>query len=120
ALNKKYDFQLKKPKVIVPNSDHASFYRKKVPVVFFFTGFHPDYHKPSDTADKINVAGMGKVADLSEEVLRELAGSAPRPEYQQVQIMSFGGGRGGFPRLEFTPGDYAETEKGVLVAEVKK
>ncbi|MBX3256803.1 MAG: M28 family peptidase [Chitinophagaceae bacterium] len=38
-------------------SDHTSFYRKKIPVLFFFTGLHADYHKPSDDADKINYIG---------------------------------------------------------------
>jgi len=38
-------------------SDHTSFYRKDIPVLFFFTGVHGDYHKPSDDADKINCAG---------------------------------------------------------------
>ncbi len=38
-------------------SDHTSFYRKDIPVLFFFTGLHSDYHKPSDDADKINYAG---------------------------------------------------------------
>jgi len=38
-------------------SDHTSFYRKDIPVVFFFTGLHSDYHKPSDDADKINYTG---------------------------------------------------------------
>jgi hypothetical protein len=38
-------------------SDHTSFYRKDIPVLFFFTGAHGDYHKPSDDADKINFAG---------------------------------------------------------------
>ena len=46
-------------------SDHFSFYQKKVPVLFFWTGYHPDYHMPSDTADKINVPGMRKVVDGS-------------------------------------------------------
>jgi hypothetical protein len=39
-------------------SDHTSFYRKDIPVLFFFTGLHTDYHKPSDDADKINYTGM--------------------------------------------------------------
>ena len=39
-------------------SDHTSFYRKDIPVLFFFTGTHSDYHKPSDDADKINYAGQ--------------------------------------------------------------
>ncbi|MBC7873125.1 MAG: M20/M25/M40 family metallo-hydrolase, partial [Ferruginibacter sp.] len=38
-------------------SDHTSFYRKDIPVLFYFTGLHSDYHKPSDDADKINYAG---------------------------------------------------------------
>ncbi len=38
-------------------SDHTSFYRKDIPVLFFFTGLHTDYHKPSDDADKINYLG---------------------------------------------------------------
>lgn len=38
-------------------SDHTSFYRKDIPVLFYFTGLHFDYHKPSDDADKINYAG---------------------------------------------------------------
>lgn len=38
-------------------SDHTSFYRKDIPVLFYFTGLHPDYHRPSDDADKINYNG---------------------------------------------------------------
>lgn len=38
-------------------SDHTSFYRKDIPVLFFFTGLHTDYHKPSDDAEKINYLG---------------------------------------------------------------
>jgi aminopeptidase YwaD len=38
-------------------SDHSSFYRKDIPVLFYFTGLHSDYHKPSDDADKINYTG---------------------------------------------------------------
>ncbi len=38
-------------------SDHTSFYRKDIPVLFFFTGLHADYHKPGDDADKINYTG---------------------------------------------------------------
>ncbi|MCU7550941.1 M28 family peptidase [Chitinophagaceae bacterium LB-8] len=38
-------------------SDHTSFYRKSIPVLFYFTGLHSDYHKPTDDADKINYTG---------------------------------------------------------------
>ena len=39
-------------------SDHASFYRKNIPVLFYFTGLHSDYHRPTDDADKINYTGQ--------------------------------------------------------------
>lgn len=42
-------------------SDHTSFYRKDIPVLFFFTGLHTDYHKPSDDPDKINYIGETKI-----------------------------------------------------------
>jgi predicted metalloprotease with PDZ domain len=44
-------------------SDHASFYVKDIPVLFFFTGTHDDYHKPSDDVDKINFEGMKSICD---------------------------------------------------------
>ncbi|WP_439504636.1 M28 family peptidase [Sediminibacterium sp.] len=45
-------------------SDHASFYRKDIPVLFFFTGSHPDYHKASDDWDKINYTGINDIVNL--------------------------------------------------------
>jgi len=45
-------------------SDHTSFYRKDIPVLFFFTGIHSDYHKPSDNYDKINFPGELQVVKL--------------------------------------------------------
>jgi hypothetical protein len=120
TFNKKYDFDLKKTASFIPNSDHASFYRKKVPVVFFWTGMHPDYHLPTDTADRLNVAGMRRVADLSEEVIKKLSSEPERPQYAQVEIITRGGGRGNVPVLGFTPGNYGETDKGVLVEEVRQ
>ena len=54
-------------------SDHTSFYVKGKPVLMFFTGPHPDYHRPSDTADKVNGEGMEKVVRLVYNVVAELA-----------------------------------------------
>lgn len=54
-------------------SDHTSFALKKIPVLFFFTGLHADYHRPTDTSDKINYQGMAQIAELSERVIRGLA-----------------------------------------------
>jgi hypothetical protein len=48
----------------VGRSDHMSFYSKKIPVLHFFTGTHGDYHRASDTWDKLNFEGMAKISDL--------------------------------------------------------
>jgi hypothetical protein len=117
TLNKKYDFLLRKAAKIPANSDHFSFYQKKVPVLFFWTGTHPDYHRPSDTADKINIEGMRRIVDLSEEVVQEFATSDKRPEYVANQAASQGGGPRNVPRLGIMP-DYNEDDKGVTVSGV--
>lgn len=52
-------------------SDHTSFYRKDIPVLFFFTGLHSDYHKPSDDADKINASGMVRVIHVIKEIIAQ-------------------------------------------------
>lgn len=53
-------------------SDMTPFYAAGVPVLFFFTGAHGDYHRPSDTADKINALGVAEVAELATGVVRDL------------------------------------------------
>jgi len=50
-------------------SDHASFYRANIPVQFFFTGSHPDYHKISDDADKINYDAQKDIVKLIYELI---------------------------------------------------
>ena len=56
-LNKKLPFTIKIDSSGTGPSDHTSFYRKDIPVLFFFTGLHTDYHRPSDDANKINYLG---------------------------------------------------------------
>jgi Zn-dependent M28 family amino/carboxypeptidase len=51
-------------------SDHTSFYRKDIPVLFFFTGLHSDYHRPSDDFDKINYAGEWEIIKLIESIVQ--------------------------------------------------
>lgn len=51
-------------------SDHTSFYRKELPVLFFFTGTHSDYHKPSDDAEKINYKGAGDIVQFILSVIK--------------------------------------------------
>src|SRR5262249_22872933 len=64
-------------------SDHASFYSAGVPVLFFHTGMHDDYHAPGDTADKIDAAGMARVAGVAARVVEQLGG-AGRPVYAKL------------------------------------
>jgi hypothetical protein len=80
-MNKKYDFQLKKVWSGNGPSDQMSFYQKQIPVFFFFTNDHPDYHRPTDTADKINVNGMRRIVELTEELTMYLATVPERPQY---------------------------------------
>jgi Zn-dependent M28 family amino/carboxypeptidase len=53
-------------------SDHTSFYRKDIPVLFFFTGQHKDYHRPSDDADRINYTGEMYVINYIETIITKL------------------------------------------------
>ncbi len=121
SLNKTHDLQFALSKVVVPNSDHASFYRKKVPILFFWTGIHPDYHRPTDTADKINVAGMRRIVDLSQEVITSLATTEKRPEYVQVPIGGGGGRpRGNGPTLGVVPDYNGDGKEGMLIEGVSE
>lgn len=56
-------------------SDHTSFYRKNIPVLFFFTGLHKDYHKPSDDFDKINYNGEAKIITFIQQIIKKSWGS---------------------------------------------
>lgn len=68
-------------------SDHTRFYAAGTPVLFFFTGAHPDYHAPGDTADKINAAGMARAAAVAAGVVERLEGGA-RPVYARLPAPS--------------------------------
>jgi aminopeptidase YwaD len=65
-------------------SDHSRFYDAGVPVLFFYTGGHGDYHRPTDTADKINAAGMARLAALAVRIVEQLASDGAPPVYAQV------------------------------------
>jgi Zn-dependent M28 family amino/carboxypeptidase len=61
-------------------SDHMSFAQRRIPVLFFFSGIHADYHRPTDVAEKINQEGIGEVADFTAKVLAGLT-RMPRDPY---------------------------------------
>lgn len=54
-------------------SDHASFGRVRVPAISLFTGYHPDYHTPGDTPQRIDIAGLERVIAVAELLVRAVA-----------------------------------------------
>jgi hypothetical protein len=79
--NQKTGFSLFKVPSGYGPSDHQSFYERNIPVLFFFTGLHADYHRPSDKPDKVNLTGMARIADLTTLVTTELATALTPPAY---------------------------------------
>src|SRR5262249_2016860 len=65
--------------------DPMSFNSKKIPVLFFFSGLHTDYHRPSDTADKINAMGAVRVLSLVYATMNRLSSDEKRLDYVEVQ-----------------------------------
>ena len=65
-------------------SDDATFLLRKIPSINFFSGFHSDYHRPSDTWEKIDAAGGAAVADLALALARQLANRAERPPFVET------------------------------------
>lgn len=109
-------FDVVKDKSVFGASDHYSFYVQKIPVLFFFTGTHPEYHRPTDTADKINVAGMKKVADFTEKIVDHWRTDPKRPDFVYT-APTFTPGVGSFPKMGILP-DYTFGGKGVLIEQV--
>ena len=62
-LDKKYN-DISDPNRFYYRSDHYNFAIKGVPIIFYFNGVHKDYHRPTDTADKINYPLMAKRTQL--------------------------------------------------------
>jgi hypothetical protein len=104
-------------------SDHMSFAQHKIPVLFLFTGMHADYHRPTDTADKINYAGIDTLVDVSEKIVDSMT-LMPRQQYNatnddntMTHILSGSGGHRAV--LGVIPDDSAaETTTGVAISGV--
>jgi hypothetical protein len=117
--NADFGFNLQLSKAIIPYSDHASFSSKKVPVIFLWTGKHEDYHRPTDTADKINIAGMAKIASFAEKFVAYFMTLEKRPEYIAYAEKSAGPGAGPMgPRMRIGIVYGDDTNKGVLLDSV--
>jgi len=96
-------------------SDHSSFYGKDIPTLFFFTNLHSDYHRPSDTWDKINYEGETEVVQLVLKIARELDNKAEAPLFSRVvSSVPQGDSRPMRVRLGVIP-DYAEDVAGLKI-----
>lgn len=105
-------------------SDHMSFTVKQVPVLFFFSGLHGDYHKPSDTWDKIDAPDAAKLLGYVAQIATRLANDPERPRFQRVaepaapSVSSGDSGSGYGPNFGSIP-DFDEPPHGVRFADVR-
>lgn len=115
ALNEtaKFEFAFK-PEGFGP-SDHSSFYGKKIPVLHFFTGTHPDYHRPSDDAEKLNVEGIARVTALIEPLIAQTAANPERPAYVEVKGTANPMREGSRPYVGTIP-DFGGTDPGYAIS----
>lgn len=100
-------------------SDHASFYGKDIPVLFYFTGVHEDYHKPSDDYDKINYDGMRDIVFYASTVATVIDTTVQRPDFHKTVAPKSSGGRGFSVTLGTVP-DYAYGGEGMKLSGVRE
>jgi len=98
------------------SSDHTSFTTKQVPVLFFFSGLHADYHRPSDTWDKIEAGEAAKLLRFVADVTLKLAGSDGRPQFVRLAPPrppgGMGGGGAGYGAYFGSVPDFSEVPEG--------
>ena len=82
-LNKTHGFKIKRSRVDLVQAIIRPF-TQKIPVLHFFTGLHSDYHRPTDDADKLNIAGIRQVSEMVAEAVVAIASADNPPEYQQA------------------------------------
>jgi hypothetical protein len=100
-------------------TDVASFNQAGVPSLNFFTGTHTDYHRPSDTADKIDYEDLDRVVDFATAIVGRVGDAAQAPQFTKVeQTSDSGGGRAGVRLFTGTIPDYSTEVKGLLLSGV--
>ena len=108
----KGDLSVKLDSAGVGPSDHTSFYLKNIPVMFFFTGQHSDYHKPSDDVEKVNFSGAKQVLEFAARIIESLD-KKPKLTFQETKA-----NQDNTPRFKVTLGimpDYTWEGEGVHV-----
>jgi aminopeptidase N len=123
GLNQAFGFELVLQSSGAGASDQTSFFAQSVPVLHFFTGPHEDYHRVTDTADKLDYAGLAKVTDYVTELMHYLRyrdrpftfAAAGAKQVEQMKAMAASGERR--VSLGFIP-DFTQERGGVKVGPV--
>jgi hypothetical protein len=111
------------------SSDHTAFTTKQIPVLFFFSGLHGDYHKPSDTWEKIDATSAAQLLELIGAVAQQLVSAAERPQFVRVapkfshpaaSASGTGGGGSGYGPYFGSIPDFAEPPTGVRFADIRE
>jgi C-terminal processing protease CtpA/Prc len=99
-------------------TDVQSFNQAGVPSLNFFTGTHTDYHRPSDTADKIVYEDLDRIVAFAAAIVRRVADAEQPPAFVKVEQQQQGAGRAGVRVFTGTVPDYATEVKGLLLGGV--
>ena len=123
AAAKAQGLELKSTKSGYGASDHTSFYVKNVPVLFFFSGLHSDYHRPTDDWDRINAEGAARVLAMVCDIASRLDAWDGRPQFTKVdEPMTTGnvkGAGGGYGTYFGSIPDMTADVKGVRFADIR-
>lgn len=90
SLNKTYQFKIAFKDDGFGPSDHSSFYAKDIPVIFFFTDLHSDYHRPTDDADKIQYQHEADLLNYALTAIETVVNQPVKPKFTKVQTSSMG------------------------------
>ncbi len=99
-------------------TDVSAFNQAGVPCINFFTGTHVDYHKPTDTADKINYDDLDRVVTFAAAIARRLGDTVDAPQFTKVEQKTDTASRAGVRLFTGTIPDYSTEVKGLLLSGV--
>jgi len=101
-------------------SDHTAFYSAGRPVLFLFTGAHGDYHRPTDTWEKLNPQGLETVITFAARIITAVANERIPPAYVKLQAPPTGAGRGGYGPFFGVVPEFGDSERpGVRISGVR-
>jgi len=127
-LEKNTNFKFQDSAGAYASSDHISFVARRIPILFFFSGLHTDYHRPSDTWDKIDAPDAARLLDFVAQVALKIDSANNRPTFVAVKATENphagvtgdeGGGGGGYGPYFGSVPDFGESEKGVRFSDVE-